>query len=127
MEIGKLRARIEIQSYTEIQSGGHNTYKKWTTVKNVWADIDPVKGLVTLDTKQIGEKVTHKITIRYQPFITTEHWIYFNSRRYRIRSVRNLQERNRFLELLCEEDSIAIDEFEVGVEKVGDPLREDLG
>lgn len=127
MEIGKLRHRVQIQSYSETQDATHRTYKTWTTVLTVWADIEPVKGLVTFDTKQIGEGVTHKITMRYQEYVTTERWIYFESRRFRIRAVRNLQERNRFLELLCEEDSLALDNFETDIDRVGNPLSELLG
>jgi SPP1 family predicted phage head-tail adaptor len=127
MDIGSLRLRVQIQTYTEAQDNTHRTIKTWTTVKTVWADIQPVKGLVTFDTKQIGEGVTHKITVRYQPNINTEHWLYMNSRRFRIRSVRNLQERNRYLELLCEEDSLAIHNFTVNEDAVENPLQDLLG
>jgi phage head-tail adaptor, putative, SPP1 family len=127
MEIGKLRYRVQIQSYTETQDNTHRTFKKWETVLTVWADIQPVKGLVTLDTKQIGEGVTHNFTMRYHPYITTERWLYFDSRRFRIRAVRNLQERSRFLELLCEEDSVALNPFETDTDSVESPLSDLLG
>jgi SPP1 family predicted phage head-tail adaptor len=124
MEIGKLRHRVQIQSYSEMQDSTHKTLKTWATTHTVWADINPVKGLVTFDTKQIGEGVTHKIIIRYQPYITSENWVYFNSRRFRIRLVLNIQERNRFLELLCEEDSFAFSHFEADENAAGDSLVE---
>jgi SPP1 family predicted phage head-tail adaptor len=127
MDIGSLRLRVQIQTYTETQDATHKTLKTWETTKTVWADIKPMKGLITFDTKQIGEQVTHKVIIRYQPYITTENWLYMNSRRFRIRSVRNVDERNRYLELLCEEDSFAFNNFEAGEEAANDPLRELLG
>jgi SPP1 family predicted phage head-tail adaptor len=123
MNIGKLRLRVQIQRYTEKQDDTHRTYKNWETIHTVWASMEPVKGLVMLDTKNIGEGVTVKVTIRYQPYITTEHWLYMNSRRFRIRAVRNLIEQNKFIELLCEEDSLAIDEFRTDVNRVEDPLN----
>ncbi len=127
MEIGKLRQRVQIQTYSEIQDATFKTLKTFTTIATVFAEIKPVKGYVTFDTKQIDQTVTHKVTIRYQPYITSENWLYMNSRRFRIRSVRNIDERNRYLELLCEEDSLAFDNFEVNDEAAGDPLRNLLG
>ncbi len=124
MEIGQLRVRLTIQTFTETQDDTHRTRKVWADYKIVWAKIEPVKGLVMLDTKQVGVGVTHKVWIRYLPHITTEKWILFDSRRFRIRAVRNLDERNRFLELLCEEEMIALDNFEASVDAVENPLRE---
>lgn len=125
MEIGELRHRAQIQTYTETQQEGTaKTNKVWETIKTVWVNMNPVKGLVTFDTMQIDQTVTVKVTMRYQPYITTDHWLFMNSRRFKIKSVRNLGERNQYLELLCEEDSLAIEEFHMNVNTVGDPLRE---
>lgn len=126
MDIGNLRSRVKIQTFEEEQQENTaKTLKTWTTIKTVWANVAPVKGYVTFDTKQIGEGgVTHKIIIRYQPFITTEHWILLESRRYRIRSVRDIEERKRYLELLCEVEFLATQSFEVDVNTVDNPLRE---
>lgn len=124
MEIGRFNSRVKIQRYSESQQAGtEKTNKDWTTIATVWCDIQPVKGLVTFDTMQIDKTVTTKIFMRYRDYITTELWLYYDSRRFRIRSVRNIDERNRFLELLCEEDSLAIHEFEADIDRVGEPLR----
>lgn len=127
MEIGMLNARVQIQSYAETQDNTHKTLKIWTTVKTVWGQIEPLKGSVVFDTKQIGEGLTHKIIIRYQPYITTENWVYYNNRRFRIRFVRDLRNSQRFLELLCEEDSYAFHNFEADEDAAGNPLRDLLG
>lgn len=124
--IGRMRHRMQIQRYSEVQDNSHGTTKTWTTISTVFAEMVAVKGYTTFDTQQINEAVTHKITIRYQPYITSELWLLMNSRRFRIRNVRNLSERNRFLELLCEEVFHAFDNFTVDVDAVEQPLRQDV-
>lgn len=124
--IGRLRHRMQIQSYSEIQDSTHGTLKTWTTLYTVFAEIVPVKGYTTFDTQQINEAITHKITIRWQPYITSELWLLKDSRRFRIRNVRNLLETNRFLEMLCEEVFYGFDEFVVGADAVEQPLRQEL-
>lgn len=126
--IGALRHRIDIQQYTEVPFGLAETSKTWTTLTTRWGNVEPLKGLVYFDTQQIGKGVTHMITIRYdkQLAVTTENWILFRGVRYRIRSVRNPLENRRYLEMLCEVEFQAIDNFEVSADTVSDPLREML-
>jgi SPP1 family predicted phage head-tail adaptor len=127
MIVGKLRHRMDLQYYTETQDATYRTLKRWITVARIWGEIEPVKGLVTFDTKQMNETVTHKITIRYRESITTENWLYMDSRRFRVRFVRNLKETNRYLELLCEEDGYAMQNFETEISTVEEPIRDLLG
>ena len=70
--IGDLRHRIQLQRYTEKEDSGHGTIKTWETIATVYANIIPVNGLVTFDTQQIDKKITHKIIIRYYPYISAE-------------------------------------------------------
>lgn len=126
MKIARLRHRIEIQTYTETQDDTISTIKTWNTIMTVWAEIQSVSGYVTYLTQQIDEKVTHKFIIRYQPYITSENWILMDSRRFRIRSVTNYLEKNRFLELACEEVFLAQEYFQAGVNKVAEPLEQNL-
>ena len=121
--IGRLRHRMQIQTYSETQDYQSGTIKTWTSIATVFAEIIPSHGYATFNAAQVENLVTHKIIIRYQPYITSENWLLMNSRRFRIRSIKNLLERNRFLELYCEEVFFAIDEFEVDVNTVEDHLR----
>ena len=106
--IGSLRNRISIQTYADTPTGGssgHGITPAWTTVATVWAAIEAHKGLVYYDGMQIGEGITHKISIRMPSVaVTTENWVLFGTRRFRIRFIRNIQERNRWLILECQED-----------------------
>lgn len=126
ISIGNLRHRIAIQTYTEIPLGTSEVQKSWSTIDNCWANIEALQGLTYFDTQQIGKGITHKITIRYNPQInvTAENWVFYMGKRFRIRFVKNIDERRRYLELLCEVEQLAIDNFEVGDEAVGDPLAD---
>lgn len=111
MKIGKLRHRITLQTLSEVPNADYGIERTYTDVKALWALIDPLKGTVYFDTKQIEEGITHRIYIRNYPELTTEHWILHETRRFRIRSVRDIMERDRYIELLCEETFDTSDDY----------------
>lgn len=123
MKIGELQHRVELQRYVEQPYQGHNVTREWHSIATVWAMIEPVSGLTMLDTKQVNQGVTHKITIRWFPNLTSEYWVLFKSRRFRIRSIVSPYETKDWHVLLVEEDGFAIDEFEMG-DEMGDPLAQ---
>lgn len=122
-KIAKLRHRVQIESFTETEGSGYTTNKVFTPIMTVFAECMPVSGYVTFMAQQIGQNITHKFMMRWQPYVTSENWILMDGRRFRIRSVKNYLEKNRFLELMCEEMFFAYDEFRVSENAVGDPLR----
>lgn len=123
MDIGKFKKRVQIRRFNEVvEVGGSNTYKTYPLVTTLWGFVEMVKGLVRFDTKQIGEEVTHRIYVRYYENITTENWAQIDNRLFRIRAVTNFDESSNYLELLCQEVNLVIDEFEVGIDSVGEPI-----
>lgn len=125
MNIKKLNLQVTFCTYTESEEvDGSGTYKVWQDIATVWANVSPLKGLVRFDTKQTGEEITHKVTTRYfnEPLITSEHWIRFRNQHFRIRSVTNVNEANRYFEMLCMDDSDLADSFEANINAAGDPV-----
>lgn len=114
ISIGELRKRVAIQTYTETESGTYKTSKVWVTVVTVFGQLSPVSGLTAIDTMQIGQKVTHKVYIRFYPNVTSENWLLIEGRRFRIRTVINIEELNQFLELLVEEAFPSSHNFDTG-------------
>ena len=103
---GALRHRIAIEADSVTSDGGGGLDKPWatpTTVAKVWAAIQPLRGAERLKAQQLEESITHKITIRYRTGISPSQRVNFKGRIFNIRSVINVEERNRWLELLCEE------------------------
>lgn len=127
MIVGKLRHRVTILRKNEIET--FESFTSMTTyaeVATVWANIESTKGLVRFDTKQVGDEITHKITIRNYPLVTTENWLQFENRKFRIRFVMDSDERRQYLELLCQEVFTNTMEFIATENVAGDPVS-DIG
>lgn len=103
MQIGKLRHRIAIQEATVTQSDTGYAVKTWSTVTTVWGRIEPLSGREALIAQQISPELSHKVTLRYYPDLTPEHRIKFNDRYFDVNFIRNLEEKNRVIIVLCKE------------------------
>ena len=67
------------------------------------ASIEPLKGAERLTTQQLESRLTHRVRLRHRSGVTTAMRLKFGARIFNIRAVINKGERNRLLELLCEE------------------------
>ena len=107
LRVGGLRHRLVIQAESpQADAGGGQGADPWadpTSVATVWGRIEPLSGGERLRAMQLEDKVTHRITIRYRTGLTAKMRIAFGERVFNIRAVVDLEERNRLLELLCEE------------------------
>lgn len=109
MRAGELRHQITIQMATTGRDSVGERTLTWTSGRNTWAAIWPVKGSEYFASQQLQANVTHKIRIRYQTLanstaIGSNHRIKFGSRYFTINSVINPDERNILLELMCTEE-----------------------
>ena len=81
------------------------------TVATAWAEIVPLRGSEAFFSRQLSEIVTHQVTLRYNADIAaieSSWWLEwstnsFTGRRLNIGAVRNVDERNKVIELLCGE------------------------
>lgn len=101
--IGTLRHRVTIQSETRTADGAGGFTLTWADVATVWGAVEPLKGMERLRAQQIEAPVTHSVTIRHRTDVSTKERIKFGTRLFNIRDVINPDERDRWLELLCEE------------------------
>lgn len=130
MNIGSLRHRISLHYIAESEEvGGADTYRNLTLITYLWAKIEALSGLTRFDTKQIGEEITHRITIRFYPGLSAQNWLKYNDpamgtqRNYQIVNIRNNDERNQYLELLVKEVFLDTEDLNVGDGSVNDPLE----
>lgn len=103
MRTGSLRHYVEIHALTIIEDDLGNQTEEWAKVADVWAAIEPLQGDEKLAAAYIQAETTHKVTIRYLAGITPANRLLFDGRTLEIESVRNLEERNRELVLMCKE------------------------
>ena len=70
-----------------------------TMLAKVWSEITPLRAVEKMVAQQVQSKVTHKIVVRYLNTITTDCWIEYSSRTFKIDSLVNTGERNEYQEL----------------------------
>lgn len=104
---GKMRHRITFQAF----NGTRNAYGEplesddanWTDFKSCYAAIDPVSGREFYEAQQSQSEVTHKLRTRYLAGITPTLRILCGTRKFKIISVLNWEERGESLLILAKE------------------------
>jgi SPP1 family predicted phage head-tail adaptor len=103
---GKLRHRVSIQAPVRTPGDGQGGYApSWATIigGDVWAEVVPLSGSEAFEAGAIFGHTTHRVTIRHKTGISGRHSILMGSRRLYVRSVVNRDERDRTIDLICEE------------------------
>jgi SPP1 family predicted phage head-tail adaptor len=103
MRAGELRHYITIQQKTLVADGLGGFTETWTTFKQVYAAIYPVRANELFELKQVQLNTTHRVRIRYMDKVTADMRILFKDRYLYITAIVNPDERNVYLEMLCNE------------------------
>lgn len=102
MTIGSLRHRVAIQTRTDVADGMGGKTSSWATVATVWAKIEPLSAREQFFAGKTDHRITHRITMRPRT-ITHAQRLVFGARTFQIHGVRELEERNRWVVVDCEE------------------------
>ena len=114
MRAGKRRHHLTIEQETEVRSDAGSPVNVWDEVTPfaiVWGAISPISGREQM-TATVTADVTHDITIPYLKGLTPKMRIKYQHsagdtvRIFAIVSVRDIDERNREMRLLCREGEI---------------------
>lgn len=100
---GLLRHQITIERETKTKDGVGGYSSSWDTHLQPYSYIKPVSGFERLQAMRLEASISHKIYIRYVADISPNDRIIFNSRQMQIRAIINIEERNKWLELTCDE------------------------
>lgn len=100
---GKLRNAIIIEREisTRNDSGGENIV--WITHKSLKAYIKVKSGTERVRGMKLESPLSHSFFIRYSADILPTDRVNYQGRYMQIRAVINIEERNRWIELACEE------------------------
>lgn len=102
--IGDLRRVVVIQSSTGTADGmGGKEDITWSDFLKVFAKIEPYSAREQFEKQQLKPRVTHKVTIRYVDGLTSDMRVKYGDRYLQIKGIRNIFEKDRFMELACEE------------------------
>ena len=100
VSVGELRHKVTVQKPITVSDAGYESVS-YTDVATVWASIAPLKGREFWTAKQIASTVTHRVIIRYRSDVSANYRILFGSRVFDIETVRNIDERGRWLVMEC--------------------------
>lgn len=101
--IGKLRHQVALLKSVIRKDELGQEIESWEVQDLVWASIEPLSGKEYFSAKQVNSEINVKITIRYIESILSQWVVQFGQRVFNIEAIINLEERNKFLQLLCSE------------------------
>lgn len=95
--------RITIQADTGSQDAYGQPYGTWTTIATVWGKIITSGGREFYAAQRLNAETTAVVEIRYRTNVTTANRILYNTRKYDILSVVDVEERHIWLQIACKE------------------------
>lgn len=108
MRVGRLRHPVRVERATEIRNSYGEPIKTWTLLAYTRAAIEPLRGSERMVAMQVHSEVTNRITLRWHSAIAelgTKDRIVLGSKRFDVKSVMNMDERNREVQVMATEHS----------------------
>jgi SPP1 family predicted phage head-tail adaptor len=102
--IGRLKRLAELQAYTTASDGMGGSFATWGKVADVYCDIMPLSGRELLEFGAVTANVSHRIIMRYRANLTPDNRLVWDSRYFNIKSVLNLDEESKIIEMLAVEE-----------------------
>ncbi len=103
MSAGRRDKLVTIKRRGTDQDDAGQVIETWTETATVWASILPIAGREYFNASGERAEVTHRIGIVYGVSLAPRDRVEYGDRVFDIKSVINVRERNRDLELMCTE------------------------
>lgn len=101
--ISSLRTPVEVQSPVRADDGyGGRSNSSWSRKMTVFCKVQHGTGSEPFRQDRLISQGVTKVTTRYTSEICETDRLVINGMPYNIRFIRNIEERNRFLEIVCE-------------------------
>jgi SPP1 family predicted phage head-tail adaptor len=100
---GLLDKKISIQRESRTPDGAGGYLLSWVDFASARAYIKPLSGREAVQAERIQASVTHRFAMRYKAGILPSDRIVYAGRVFNIRAVINVEERNRWLEIVADE------------------------
>jgi len=94
---------VVLQRRGSAQDEVGQTREVWSELRREWASIEPISGREFFAASGERAEVTHRLRVAYGSGVMARDRALSGSRIFDIRSVINVEERNRELELMCTE------------------------
>lgn len=101
-QAGKLRERLNVQSYSEVQSSTGVIARSWVTDDTRWASVRQLSGQEAMAHQQRQGEAVYEIVLRPYAGLTTDQRLTDSGgNAYEIRSIDNHELRNHAYILVC--------------------------
>lgn len=103
--IGSFNQKVTIYSITESSDSQGGASETGVSEKTTWAKIEPMTGVRALEYGQLVHGKPYRILMRQRKDLTLDenYYLIFGSKTLRIHSVVNIEESDRFLEIIAYE------------------------
>jgi len=104
---GMLRHKITIEQFATVADGGGGSTITWTATAantNIWSKVRPASGNERFHAMRTEADTTHVIITRWKTGITPAMRVNFNGRLMQIKSVINVEERDKWMEIRAVEN-----------------------
>jgi SPP1 family predicted phage head-tail adaptor len=98
-----LDKKVSIERIGSAQDSTGQLVETWTETSTPWASIRPISGREYFNASGEKAEVTHEIVLRHGVTVAPRDRVVYSTRTFNIRSVLNLEERDRYLKLMCVE------------------------
>lgn len=105
MNSGRLNRRVTLKKFAITRGTAGGFIETWTTLKTVWAAVEPLSGRELIQAQQLGSEADIRIRLRYVIGLTTKCRVICGNHTYEIVSAQNIGLGNEEWELLCHEAS----------------------
>lgn len=103
MQAGVLRHRVVIETKQEERDLHGGIIEVWAPLRTVWGAVEPLQGRELFLAQQVDGRLSHRITLRYQPDLTPTQRLVFQERALYPVSVQHVEERQRTTVVLATE------------------------
>jgi SPP1 family predicted phage head-tail adaptor len=100
---GQFNRRLLLEAPAITPDGAGGVIRGYQTLATLWAALVPVSARADVVAEGAGTAVTHRITIRSGPDVTTRHRFRLSARVFVIASIRDRDGEGRFLDIDVEE------------------------
>jgi SPP1 family predicted phage head-tail adaptor len=104
---GMLRHKINIESFTAVSDGAGGSTVTWAATPantNIWCKVRPASGGERFYAMRTEADTTHVIITRWKTGITPAMRVNFGGRLMQIKSVINIEERDKWMEIRAVEN-----------------------
>lgn len=100
---GSLREPLTIQRKLAVSDGMGGQAIQWIDLATVRGDVRPLSGRESVQAMQLQASVTHRIYIRHRFDLTAADRLVMRGQPLQIRAIINMEMKNRWLELACDQ------------------------